>query len=142
MDSEISLHLYTIIGEIYPALQTTMKILVDEIKGLFERQKCTFQYELDQERLRVTKLLEEISVKNDEIDRKTLELGKLQIKATSEVKALKEQHANEVVKLNLELKKKNAEIVSQLKTFIIQDIDLDEYNITSDDFRTVEKGTN
>ena len=142
MDSEISLHLYTIIGEIYPALQTTMKILVDEIKGLFERQKCTFQYELDQERLRVTKLLEEISVKNDEIDRKTLELGKLQIKATSEVKALKEQHANEVAKLNLELKKKNAEILSQLKTFIIQEIDLDEYNITSDDFRTVEKGTN
>ena len=53
----------------------------------------------------------------------------------SEIISLKEKHNEEIAKLNKNLSKKNSEIVGKLKKFIIQDIDLDEYNITSDDFR-------
>jgi hypothetical protein len=56
-------------------------------------------------------------------------------KMNSEIFALKEQHQKEISKFTNELKMKNADIVGQLKKFIVQDIDLDEYNITSDDYR-------
>lgn len=49
--------------------------------------------------------------------------------------ALKHDYEKQIKVLKDRLVQKNDEITKQLKSFIMKDIDLDEYNITSDDFR-------
>jgi predicted ArsR family transcriptional regulator len=123
------------IVDIYPALQSTMNILADEVRNLFAKQENSYENEMN--------LFETTSKRHlDQLKEKEIELKSQQkvheqsiSKLTSEIFQLSQKHEKEVLQLQKELQKKNSEIVGQMKKFILQDIDLDEYNITSDDFR-------
>lgn len=129
------------IGEIYPALQSTMKILLDEIKNLFQKQERSFHISLDATKQEATKYLLDLQQNELALATRTQELETLKKSMSSEIKTLKEQHKKEVQKLNQELKRKNSELMANMKKFIMHEIDLDEYNITSDDFRQTKIGS-
>lgn len=84
---------------------------------------------------KITVLRKENREKDNILKTQQKEFDKTVKKLNSEIFSLKERHKEEIAKFSQELDKKNTEIVGKLKKFIMQDIDLDEYNITSDDFR-------
>lgn len=103
------------LGEIYPSLQSTIKILLDEIKGLFEKQNIKFESELNEE----MKIKEKLFKENQELKHQLFEskhnFDKMHKRMISELTSLKEQHKIEVEKLKKELAKKNSEVIGQLK---------------------------
>jgi FtsZ-binding cell division protein ZapB len=96
-------------------LQSTIKILLDEIKGLFEKQNIKFENELNDER----KAREKLYIESQELKHQLFEskhnFDKKYKSMVSELTSLKEQHKEEVEKLNRELQKKNSKIFGQLK---------------------------
>ena len=130
---KLTLILY--LGEIYPWLKSTMGILLGEIRGLFEKQYIKFESEVKQEKQLSQTFHKDLLETQSNLEVSKQDFEKMQKRLQSEINSLKQNHQKEVEKLDKELGKKNSDIMGQLKKYIIQDIDLDEYNITSDDFR-------
>lgn len=108
-----------------------MVILININNLIFCNLVGTAEYEE-----KIAGLMQDNRDKDNILKTQQKEFDKTVKKLNSEIFSLKEQHKEELARFNKELDKKNTEIVGKLKKFIMQDIDLDEYNITSDDFRT------